>query len=122
ELQMGEILPEPFVGDKDAPVVLLSNNPGFGEGALPKRDPAFMARLRNNLAHGPADYPFLFLAPEFGGPGKTWWERKLKCLLKRFEREVVARSILNVVYFPYPSRRFGHRRLRLASRQYSFHL
>ena len=51
--------------------------------------------------------------------------KKLKSLIKprgAFERQVVARSILNVPYFPYASRTFGHSRLRLPSQDYSFRL
>jgi hypothetical protein len=121
-LHIDDILPEPFVGAPEAPVVLLSNNPGFGKGAPAKKDPAFMDRMRKNLLHEPSDWPFVFLAPDFSGPGKEWWERKLKHLLCRCGREVVARSILNVVYCPYPSRKFGHQRLYLPSQEYSFHL
>src|SRR6516162_2449817 len=34
QLQINKLLPEPFVGDPAAPVLLLSNNPGFGERSL----------------------------------------------------------------------------------------
>jgi hypothetical protein len=64
----------------------------------------------------------VYFHPDFAGSGKQWWGRKLKHLIKRFGEEVVARSVLNVVYFPYPSRRFGHKRLRLPSQQYGFDL
>jgi hypothetical protein len=120
-LRIDKILPEPFVGAQDAPVVLLSNNPGFGEQATNKRVQEFMDRMRKNLLHECLKYPFVFLDPDLRGVGK-WWERKLKYLLKRFGREVIARSVLNITYFPYPSRRFGHRKLRVPSQVYSFGL
>src|SRR6266496_2974449 len=78
--------------------------------------------MRQNLLHEPSEYPFVHLAREFNGPGRRWWERKLKHLLKRFGTERVARSVLNVPYFAYPSRRFGHERLSLSSQQYGFAL
>src|SRR5262245_3868197 len=122
-LHIAELLPEAFVGNREAPVVLLSNNPGYTEeGVPPQQEAAIVARMRNNLLHGPSDYPFLFLAPDVGGRGKRWWARKLKALRGRFGDQVVARSILNVPYFPYPSRKFGHRDLRLPSQDYSFRL
>jgi hypothetical protein len=102
-LHTDEILPEAFVGTRDAPVVLLSNNPGYSEEEVTfKQEAGFVAKLRNNLLHGRSDYPFLFLAPDFGGGGKKWWVRVLKQLLKQFGDQVVARSILNV---PTPVRR-----------------
>jgi hypothetical protein len=66
-------------------------------------------------------YPFVFLDPKIEPVGK-WWERKLKYLFRIFTREASARSLLNVPYFPYPSRNFGHRRLELPSQGYAFAL
>jgi hypothetical protein len=122
-LHIDEVLPEPFVGDKEAPVVLLANNPGFSEAGLPGRQaPGFIGRMRDNLHHRAAAYPFVYLAPEFSGPSKGWWEGRLRHLLERFGPEVVAKSVLAVDFFPYSSRRYGHGRLPLPSQQYSFDL
>lgn len=112
-------LPEPFLGARDAPVVLLSNNPGFGGEESDRHHPDFAATMRRNLLHEPSEHPFPFLAPDFAG---KWWKSKLKELIALFGQQVVARSILNVVYFPYLSRRYGHQRLRLPSQDYSFRL
>jgi hypothetical protein len=123
-LHTDKILPEAFLGARDAPVVFLSNNPGFSEErARAKQDPVFVARMRTNLLHEPLDYPFVFLDPDFGcAGGKKWWERKLKALLGLFGHQVIARDVLNVPYFPYPSRRYGHGRLSLPSQVYGFKL
>src|SRR5262249_15393528 len=98
-----EILPEVFVGDRAAPVVLLGNNPGFNKAALhSKQDPKFMKRMRDNLHHLPSTdgYPFVFLAPDFNGPGKKWWKDKLGDLPSLFGDRVLANSIFAVEYFP----------------------
>lgn len=117
------ILPEPFVGNPAAPVVVLGNNPGYSEKGLGLRgDSVFMCRMRNNLLHAPSDCPFLYLDPAFSGPSKKWWESKFKHLLRHFGNDVVARSILAVEFFPYSSQRYGHGRLPLPSQQYNFHL
>ncbi len=125
-LHTDKLLPEPFIGAKDAPVVLLSNNPGISgteENVQVRQSITFREWVQNNLHHKPSDYPFFYLNPEFRkAGGGDWWDRKLKSLLARFERKVVARSVLNVVYFPYPSLRFGHKRLRLSSQDYGFSL
>ena len=121
-VHLDRIATEAFTGDREAPIVLLSNNPGFGRGAPDKEKPNFVAIIRKNLLHEPSDFPFPFLDPSFSGPSKQWWERKLKHILARFGYEVVARSILNVVHFPYPSQRYGHGRLRLPSQDYNFRL
>ena len=111
------ILPEPFVGSTDAPVLLLSNNPGYGEESVHKQESAFMDRMRVNLHQQPSTYPFVYLDPALSEPLKEWWKPKLKHLLTRFDLELVARSILNVVYFPYASQRFQHGKLNLDSQQ-----
>jgi hypothetical protein len=122
-LHVDDLLPEPFIGDRNAPVLLLGNNPGFSEAGLPgRREPTFARRMRDNLLHRPAEHPFVYLDPDFNGRSKRWWERKLKHLLERFGTRVVANSILAVEHFPYPSRRYGHRRLVLPSQDYSFRL
>jgi hypothetical protein len=121
-LRIEAILPEPFVGAKDAPVVLLSNNPGYGKNAAYRQDQIFMDRMRRNLLHEPSDYPFVFLAPDLPRPLGEWWRKKLKELLSRFGDEVIARSVLNIAYVPYASQRYRHGRLRLPSQDYSFKL
>ena len=118
-----DLLPEPFLGSPDAPVVLLSLNPGFApEDRIPHGDPTFQALSRAQLSHAPSPYPFLLLNPAVEAPGRGWWEKKLVRLLETCGRERVARGVLCVEYFPYHSRRFAHARIRVPSQEYSFHL
>lgn len=58
-----DLVPEPFVGRPDAPVVLLGNNPGVNsaESEADRRKPTFARRMRDNLLHRlPGAFP---LAP-----------------------------------------------------------
>jgi hypothetical protein len=118
-----DAMPEPFVGSATAPVVLLGLNPGFDD-----RDPEvharpeFQALLRKNYCQGKSAFPFYFLDPSFESPGRVWWERKLRWLLKEFGPKKLARSILCVEYFPYHSRRFNHKSLELPSQEFGFGL
>jgi hypothetical protein len=118
-VQVKELLPEAYLGIRNAPVILLSNNPGIGK-RIDYRT-AFASRIRENLLHEQTDWPFPFLHPEFQGP---WWRSKLKELIREFDLQTIARSVFNVVYFPYASRRFGHGELGsvLRSQKYSFRL
>lgn len=120
-LQINAILPEPFIGAKDAPVLLLSNNPGIGGDDSPSRQaPAFREVMRNNLLHASSDWPFLYLNPTFDS-WETWWRRKrLRRIIKRFGQQTVARCILNVVLCPYPSQ--FYKPLFVPSQSYSFKL
>lgn len=107
-LRIDEILPEPFVGDPNAPVVILGNNPGFKPARVCyKLERRFVQRLRDNLQHKPSDCPFVFFAPDIDDSHKTWWKKKLNGLLKNgLEYENLSKSIFAVDYFPYPSQEF----------------
>jgi hypothetical protein len=122
-LHINTLLPEPFIGAKDAPVVLLSNNPGIGENVARRREPDFRTRMLSNLRHEETVCPFVYLNPAFDS-WETWWRSKLRHLIVHFGQQTVACCILNVVYFPYPSKRYGHKRLTLHStaQAYNFSL
>lgn len=116
------LLPEPFQGNPDAPVVLLGLNPGLSdEDAAIHADRLFAQRLRANHAHESADYPFYLLHPEVQGPGRNWWDRRLRRVLELAPRQRVAQRLLCIEYFPYHSVRFGAR-LRVPSQEYGFYL
>jgi hypothetical protein len=118
------LIPEPFLGDPAAAIVLLNLNPGWsGEDAWWHAQPTFREASLLCLQHQSRKFPFFLLDPRFSGaPGNTWWNRKLKPLVERCGIEVVARSLFCLELFPYHSKRFGHRRLRLPSQEYSLTL
>jgi hypothetical protein len=118
-LQIADFLPEPFIGDPVSPVLLLSNNPGFSKHSAFRKDPKFMTRIRDCISLKSSDFPFYYLAPDYHS---RWWRQKLKCLLQRFGDDVIARSVCNVVFFPYVSKKFGHGRCKLPSQEFSFRL
>jgi hypothetical protein len=116
-----EVYPEPFLGQTDAPLVVLGLNPGFKELDLSQHSkPLFAARLRGNLLHEDAQYPFYLLDPEI--ERTKYWERKLRPLIESVGVRTVAQNVLCVEYFPYHSFRFRHGKLSLPSQQYSFSL
>jgi hypothetical protein len=120
-----DLIPEPFVGRPDAPVVLLGNNPGVANKEPPpyRKEPAFINRMRNNLKHQLSDdFPFLYFDPEIIPPDRKWWQNKMKDLIKAFGIKGMAKSILAVEFFPYASHRYGQGRLSLPSQEYSFQL
>jgi hypothetical protein len=120
-----ELIPEPFLGRPDAPVVLLNLNPGFDNREVPlhSSDPVFIDLSRKNLSHGVSDCPFYLLHPLASASlGQSWWKTKLREPILQVGLETVARNLLCVEYFPYHSRRFAGVRLTLASQLYSFDL
>lgn len=101
--------PEPFLGRKDAPVVLLSLNPGWSplDGLWYAKE-QFKALARANLLQQDADYPFYLLNPRLkDAPGSIWWNARLRHLIGAVGRERVARGLLCVERFPYHSPKFG---------------
>ena len=121
-----ELLPEPYLGNPEARVVLLNLNPGYSPlDANAHKKAQFVDRCRANLAHLPLDHPFFLLDPDLKGPGKKWWLSALGPVIEELGDhglEVVTRNVLNVEYFPYHSKTFRHGLLRLPSQQYSFSL
>lgn len=118
-----ELLPEPFLGDPNAPVVILGLNPSFSTYDLEAHSrPVFACLSRANLRHESGSFPFYLLNPTVESPGRLWWEQRLARLLEVAPREVVAHRILCIEYFPYHSVKFNHHRLELASQQYAFYL
>jgi hypothetical protein len=60
KLRIDDCLPEPFVGNPEAPMAVLGNNPGFRpERPNYKLEPRFTKRMRANLLHLPSDSPFI---------------------------------------------------------------
>lgn len=117
-----DVLPEPFIGSKDAPIVLLNLNPGFDERAyLTHADRSARDVWRKNVRHEPLDYPFYFLDPHFSqSGGAIWWAKKLKEPLQIAEVQAVARNFLCIEYSPYPSRKFKPMQVPLESQRYGF--
>ncbi|HEY2826149.1 MAG TPA: hypothetical protein VGJ04_00995 [Pirellulales bacterium] len=117
------VLPEPFLGRPDAPVVLLNLNPGWNKDKDPVNHsrPEFIKRNRGNLLHKPSDYPFYLLDPKLRPNRTNWWEERLGSLIQAVGLEAVAQNVLCVEYFPYHSKRYKKCE-RLPSQDYSFTL
>jgi hypothetical protein len=118
-----DLLPEPFLGSPDAPVVLLNLNPGFAEGdRAAHADIGFRNAVLRTLRHEPQPFPFHYLDPTGTSLGHRWWRQRLGRVLAHVPAEHVASRLLCIEYFPYHSRKFAHGTLRLRSQAYGFEL
>jgi hypothetical protein len=116
-----EILPEPYLGRPNSPVVVLNLNPGFNsKDSKQHAEPRFAELSRGNLLHREAMYPFYLLDPTIDRT--FWWEKKLKDLIREFSQQIVSNNVLCVEFFPYHSRKFKNCGRVLHSQQYSFWL
>jgi hypothetical protein len=114
------VLPEPFLGNPKAPVVLLGLNPGYAESDIPiHTSPSFASANRRNLCHTPSDYPFYLLHPDLVSPGQIWWQKHLKQVIQAAGVQRVANSIFVIEYLGYHSIRFKHHEIYLPSQLYS---
>lgn len=118
-----ELLPEPYLGRPDAPVVLLNLNPGFDEREIPfhTKDKFFIMICRKNLLHQDQKYPFYLLDPQISASlGSQWWQKKLRVPIERVGIERVANKVLCLEYFPYHSKSYKHMKKTFASQAYTF--
>jgi hypothetical protein len=114
------LMPEPFVGQRNAPVVVLLLNPGYADAEEHvHRQKDFRAALRANFTN-PSDH--FFIKREADEPGAKYFTRATRNLIREFGRDVVSKNILTIEYFPYHSVGFAHANLRLPSQQFSFDL
>lgn len=97
------VLPEPFIGRREAPLVLLNLNPGFSP-----QDPDVHARdavrgvVRSNLAHETDG--FYYFDPAFDDtPGGRWWRQRLGPIVKATSEAAVSTGTLVVELFGYHS-------------------
>ena len=116
-----DLLPEPFVGRVEAPIVLLTLNPGVADGDFAlHRQASFRERVRACYRQEVTDWPYYYLDPTLDGPGARWSRRVLGPLIGAAGLDVVARGVVLFDYFPYHSRGFAHEALRVPSQTYGF--
>ena len=115
------VLPEPYLGNPGAPVVLLNLNPGYHPTNDPVNHarPEFIRRNRENLLHASTPHPFYLLDPTLIPHRTQWWDKRLRRLIEATSLASVTNNVLCVEYFPYHSRKSNRCPL-LPSQQYSF--
>ena len=118
-----ELLPEPFPGRPEAPVILLNLNPGFNvEDIEVHQNRAFAEAARRTMLHDIQPYPVYLLDPRFrDASGARWWRTYLAQLLELYGGHRIANTVACVVYFPYHSEQFNFPTL-LPSQRYSIEL
>jgi hypothetical protein len=110
EAIMLDQLPSPYIGDPNAPVVLLNLNPGYDNKE--SNSPLFAKIARSNFSHAFFDYPFYPLDPKLQGTpsGYDWWTKKLNPLMRAagLDNLQTSKRLFCVEYFPYHSTRYGY--------------
>ncbi|MBL8889155.1 MAG: hypothetical protein JNL67_04205 [Planctomycetaceae bacterium] len=117
-----DLVPEPFFGRRDAPIVLLLLNPGVGQTGKQKHHPPdFAAALRADIA-GDSPKNHFHLSNTIQGPGQRWWLSACRELIREAGLAAVSRNLLSIEFSPYHSQKFAHGLVRFPSQSYSFWL
>lgn len=119
------LLPEPWLGCHDAPVLLLTANPGIdpGDAAVHRRHDFAQAVRANLTARG--GRPNHLLDPRWtDAPGARWWrERPFKRLrTDGIDDSTLSKRVLAVEFHGYHSRNWMALPITLSSQWYSFAL
>lgn len=119
-----EFMPEPFIGNPNAPVFILYRNPAFHKEHITiLHNQDYLRLSRANLRHEHRGYPFYHLDPSLrDSPGYNWYRGKFKALIRDVGEEIVAHSIFVVEYFPYFTESEPGHLLSIPSQAYSFSL
>ncbi len=117
------LLPEPWVGDLEAPVVVLNLNPGIGspETADWHSRASFQEAVWENLAQTRDHFPLFYLEPALAdGPGARWWRRCLKSWIAEFGDVPVAANVAGFEFHGYHSQNYGPLPVTLPSQAWLF--
>lgn len=94
-----DVYPEPYLGNPEAPVLLLNLNPGWDDfTSAVHAKPTVTKMCIDNLLHKQSDYPFYPLSPSYrDNGGSSWWSQSLRYWIERHGLERVAHgfSVLN---------------------------
>lgn len=120
-------MPQPYIGDPYAPVLLLNLNPGYAPDASSHlTQKLFAETARINLDHVFGEYPFYPLDPALAGSpsGHEWWSLILGPLIRASGRpaQEVSRKVFCAEYFPYHSVSYKWGEDLLPSQRYTVHL
>lgn len=115
------LYPEPYFGAQNAPIVLLTLNPGWSpQDAQTHARSDFGDLARAGLSHELQPFPFLHLQPHAQWPGAVWWRQRTRELVEATSFDLVAKQLACVQFIPYHSKEFAQNSPILPSQKYSF--
>lgn len=116
------LLPEPFLGSRDARLVLLMLNPGFANSDLRVHKGGYGAALRANLVDDPSGHIHLGLSSGFKDD-LPWWTTHLQAVIERVDDlDALARKVLAVEFHGYHAQSWKPIPVTLPSQQFGFWL
>lgn len=103
------LAPEPWIGNIEAPIVVLLANPGATnldvKGREQPKASAIISKSISNLRQESVDYPHFFFNPELSETaGQAWYFKAFKSLLQHFDTKHLAKNVLTCEMAPYHSK------------------
>ena len=102
------LAPEPWIGNTNAPLLVLLANPGATKGDVagkPQKSADLINQLSvKNLNHEIEDYPHFFFNPILDGTdGYKWYQKRFRHLIEATSAENVSKKVLSCELVPYHS-------------------
>jgi hypothetical protein len=119
------VWPEPFLGSRTAPVVMLAQNPAWPGGPPAHIDDAkYEAALRGNLSDDSASHIHMGFQDVFAENSGLWWRPRWRSVMERsgLAFEEMAGKILAVQTHGYFSERWARLPVTLPSQWFGFDL
>ncbi len=119
-----DMVPEPFLGNVGAPVIVLTGNPRYREDDLETHHREDVRKLLlANLRQQTLEFPLVWLDPLLHNTtGAQWYLTKLRALLEATSLQTVATNLAIFESLPYHSEKLGKPRNSLPSQLYTNHL
>ena len=127
---LGELLPEPFIGNPEkAKVLLLALNPGFKGGANGEykwhKNESFGKLIFDNIELKETKYPYYYLNTDKSfdkSPGHEWCKRVFRELIEAVTAEELSKKISCIQFHGYHSKKYKYLGNRLPSQEQTFGL
>lgn len=118
-----EIMPEPFAGRRDAPVVVLGRNPGWRD-SLARMPSDYEDAVRGNLSDDPVRHAHHSLLTRFHATSEYWWTKRWREVQQAsgLTWDELAHEVLAIEWYAYFSPRYHTGMPKLPSQDYSFYL
>jgi hypothetical protein len=119
-----EMVPEPYMGRADAPVVLLAGNPRYREDDLPTHARSDVrGLLLASARQEDLQYPMVWLDPALADTtGAVWYRQRLRALCDAAGLRTVAENLAVYESLPYHSMDLKQPKVSIPSQAYTNHL
>lgn len=119
----GQLLPQPFMGPRTAPLVTLSLNPGLVDEDYELHKSSYRHLVRASLGDDPKGHRHLGLRPD-SPDERRWWSRRFNEVRREGQHDLdeLSRKVLSVEFHGYHARSWRAIPVTLPSQHFSFGL